>query len=55
MVELMKSRFLANNDNHSTTQCFLSFLVKMSSKITKLQMLSESTVFNLKILNFVKQ
>ena len=48
----MKSRFHGKYDNHSTTKCFLQFLVKMSSKITQFQMLPESTLFNFKSLNF---
>ena len=34
---------------------FLPFLVKMSSKITQFQMLPESTIFNVKTLNFVNR
>ena len=33
---------------------FMPFLVKMLSKITQFQILTESTIFNLKAVNFVQ-
>ena len=36
----------------STTKCFLSFLIKLWSKITQFQMLSESTIFTFNTLDF---
>ena len=47
MVELLKSRFHGIHDNHSTTKCFLPFLVKI------FQMLPELIIFNFKTLNFL--